>query len=122
MIGSCKTFHNLPKKITRPDFFRSKLSHKALNTATKSQLNTFREKYQLFKEDKLKPTEVMRERKRMYPEIQENLAAYLNAWKERYHQDNCGISWLFLAEKCKLWAHQFGYHDFKASSSFIVII
>ena len=39
--------------------------------------------------------------------------------KEKYSQDKCGLSWLFLEEKCLQWAQQFGYHDFKASSSFI---
>ena len=55
----------------------------------------------------------------MYPKVQDNLVAYVKMRKEKYNQDKCGLSWLFLEEKCLQWAQQFGYHDFKASSSFI---
>jgi hypothetical protein len=119
----CETYRNLPRtsnSITQVAFLRSELSCD-LFTGTLSEQISFSKMLKNFDSGKLQPTGKKRGRDRKFEDIEKRLIEYLELRAKVYKQDNCGVSWITLTEKCLQFADLLGYGEgeFKASPGWL---
>jgi hypothetical protein len=74
-----------------------------------------------FDSGKLQPTGRKRCRDRKFQDIEKRVMEYLDLRVKVYKQENCGVSWITLTEKCLQFADLLGYdeNEFKASPGWI---
>jgi hypothetical protein len=119
----CETYRNLPrtsKSMSQVAFLRSSLSGD-LFTGTASEQQSFGRMLKNFDSGQLQPTGNKRSRDRKFGDIEKRLVEYLELRARVYKQDNCGVSWITLTEKCLQFADLLGYDEdeFKASPGWI---
>ena len=115
----CDSYHNSKIKISKAAFLRTSSVPKCLNTSTKSQQSSFGKMYKKYLAKELKPDKVKRNRKRKFAAIEQLLWDYVEGRSKKYVKDKCGLSWLFMREKCLKWAKDLGIEGFKASPQWI---
>lgn len=106
---ACKTYRELKgTKMAQAEFLRSSRSD-AIFTGARSQKSSFSRWLKHYDEGKLQDSDMMREKKREFIDVELKLCAYLRARAEQYQTDKCGVSWLLLQEKCKIWGDELGH-------------
>ena len=95
---ACKTFSELPTKMTYSKFLKSEASGPAF-TGTKAERVSFGQRMNEFKAGTLKfvaQEETQRRRPGLYPDVEEKLVKCLQLRAKSFQRDKCGTSWACL--------------------------
>ena len=108
-------------KLSHAAFLRSKDSGDEINDAAGNRA-VFGKKLKQYQAGKLNSsTKLKRQKGGQFEDVEKKLVDYINLRKKLYRRDKCGMSWVLMEEKAKLFAKQCGYADgsFNASAGWI---
>lgn len=101
---------------SKSKFLQSNDSGDKLDQTKKSAFGRYWKKFQ---DGDLKPSNLTRQRKTKYPQIEAQLIQYIDARAQNYKRDKCGISFTLLRQKCNQWANAANIKDWQASNGWI---
>ena len=102
-------------KILQVEFLKSNRCSELI-TGTRSQQQIFSKNLKLFDAGKLEQKFNRRTKERQFLVVENRLINYVNTRAERHKQDKCGVLWLYLREKCNLWARTLRVEGWKKCS------
>ena len=102
------------RKMSQIEFLRRQTIEPGING---SHAVTFGRNWKKYKEGKLKNIALIREKSRLYQDVEQRLIEYVQLQKQ-VGEDEIS-TWEVLQEKCRQWAQELGHTEFKASPGWL---